>query len=143
MALKEEMLLGDREVLPTDEYVFALLGEKRLLWQDIHKYAMENFKDISGSWNYYNDGKQWLYKLVQKKKTIFWSALMKDTFRITFYFSDKAEPVLEKSDLDPRIISGFKSAKRYGLIRPVSFKVFDETDAENVKKLIAVKIKIK
>jgi hypothetical protein len=143
MATKEEMLLGDREVVPTDEYVFALLGEKKLLWQDIHNYAGENFKDVSGSWNYYNDGKQWLYKLVQKKKTIFWSALMKDTFRITFYFGNKAEPVLEKSDLNPRIIAGFMSAQRYGLIRPISIKVFDESDAENVKKLIAIKIKLK
>jgi len=37
----------------------------------------------------------------------------------------------------------FRTAKRYGLIRPVSFKILNKTDVENVHKLIAIKLKIK
>jgi hypothetical protein len=143
MAEKEEMILSDRQVEPTDEYLFSILGEKKVLWQDIISYAKDNFKDISGVWNYYNDGKQWLYKLSQKKKTIFWGGVFKDTFRITFYFSDKVEPLLENSDLPVKIKEDFKSVKRYGLIRPISNKIYSEEDAENVKKLIDIKIKLK
>jgi hypothetical protein len=32
----------------------------------------------------------------QKKKTIFWVGVLKDTFRITFYFGNKAEPDREQ-----------------------------------------------
>jgi hypothetical protein len=143
MEEKEILVLSDKQIIPTDDYIFSILGEKRLLWQNIMKYLFENYKDISGSWNYYNDGKQWLYKLVHKKKTIFWSGIYKDTFRVTFYFGNKAEPVIDSSDLPQKIKDDFKTAKRYGLIRAVSIKVFDNTDIENVFKLIALKHKIK
>jgi hypothetical protein len=143
MAEKEEMILSDRLVIPTDEYIFSILGEKKIFWQDIISHAADNFKDISGVWNYYNDGKQWLYKLTQKKKTVFWGAMLKDTFRITFYFGDKVEPLLENSGLPLKIKEDFKVSKRYGKIRAVSLKVFSASDVETVKKLIAIKIKLK
>jgi hypothetical protein len=143
MAEKEQMILSDRLVIPTDEYIFSILGEKKIFWQDIISHAADNFKDISGVWNYYNDGKQWLYKLTQKKKTVFWGAMLKDTFRITFYFGDKVEPLLENSGLPLKIKEDFKVSKRYGKIRAVSLKVFSASDVETVKKLIAIKIKLK
>jgi hypothetical protein len=143
MAEKDELILSDRQVIPTDEYIFSILGEKKIFWQSIITYAEDNFKDISGVWNYYNDGKQWLYKLTQKKKTVFWGAMLKDTFRITFYFGNKVEPLLENSELPLKIKEDFITAKRYGLIRAISIKVFSPSDVESVKKLIAIKIKLK
>jgi hypothetical protein len=143
MAEKEELILSDRQVIPTDDYIFSILGEKKILWQDIMSYASGNFKDISGAWNFYNDGKQWLYKLTQKKKTILWGAMYSDTFRITFYFGDKVEPILESSDLPLKIKEDFKTSKRYGKIRAISQKVFSASEVEIVKKLIAIKIKLK
>jgi hypothetical protein len=143
MAEKEELILPDRQVIPTDEYIYSILGEKKILWQNIISYSTDNFKDISGVWNYYNDGKQWLFKLSQKKKTVFWGAMLNDTFRITFYFGDKVEPLLEGSDLPLKIMEDFKTSKRYGKIRPISLKIFSQSDVESVKKLIDIKIKLK
>jgi hypothetical protein len=143
MAEKEELILSDRQVIPTDEYIFSVLGEKKIFWQNIITYTGDNFKDISGVWNYYNDGKQWLYKLTQKKKTIFWGAMLKDTFRITIYFGDKVEPLLENSDLPLKIKEDFKSSKRYGKIRAITLKILSPSDVESVKKLIDIKIKLK
>ena len=114
MSEKEILVLGDKLIIPTDDHIFSLLGEKSIFWKDIMKYVFENYKDISGNWNYYNDGKQWLFKLVQKKKTIFWAAILQDTFRITFYFGDKAEPLIDNSDLPQTIKDAFKTSKRYG-----------------------------
>jgi len=143
MSEKEVHILSDKTVIPTDDYIFSILGNRKELWQSIITYTTENFKDTSGIWNYYNDGKQWLFKMVQKKKTIFWGGILQDTFRITFYFGDKAEPIIEASDLPADIKSGFKNAKKYGAIRPISIKVFEHSDVENVLKLIVIKNKIK
>jgi hypothetical protein len=143
MPEKENLILSDKQITPTDDYIFSIIGEKRILWQSIMNYVSENYKDISGSWNYYNDGKQWLFKLVRKKKTIFWVGILKDTFRITFWFGDKAEPMIESSDLPQTIKDNFKTAKKYGAIRAVSVKVFEPLDVDIVKKLIAIKQKIK
>ena len=113
------------------------------MWQNIISYAKDNFHDISGVWNYYNDGKQWLYKLSQKKKTIFWGGVFKDFFRITFYFSYKAEPLLESCDIPLKIKEDFRTSKRYGKIRAISIRVLSAADADIVMKLIPIKIKLK
>jgi hypothetical protein len=143
MSENDVLILSNREIIPDDEYIFSILGDKAEYWESIVKYSTENFSDTSGIWNYYNDGKQWLFKMVQKKKTLFWAGILYDTFRITFYFGDKAEPFIEGNDLPAPVIEGFKTAKRYGAIRPVSIKVFEHSDVETVLKLIVLKSKMK
>ena len=143
MAEKENLMLSDKQIIPTDDNIFSIIGEKKFLWQALMNYVSENHKDMSGSWNYYNDGKQWLFKLVQKKKTIFCAGVLKDTFRVTFYFGDKAEPLIDASELPGNIKDDFKNGKRYGKIRAASLKMSDLSDVESVKKLIQIKIKIK
>jgi len=136
-------MLSDKSVIPTERQIFSFIGENKVHWHNILSHVFNDYKDTSGSWNYYNDGKQWLYKLTQKKKTIFWAAILADTFRVTFYFGDKALPLIENSDLPSKIKEDFIAAKKYGLIRPVSIKVSDNSDVENVLKLVAIKTKIK
>jgi Protein of unknown function (DUF3788) len=143
MAENEKTILSDKSVVPTDDFIFSIIGERKVHWLRIMNYLSENYPDASGSWNYYNDGKQWLFKYVRKKKTIFWASLLIDTFRITFYLGNKAEPVIENSDLPKSVKEEFKTAKRYGLIRPVTFIIRNEEDVDNVLKMIVLKIKLK
>lgn len=144
MAEKELLALSNPSVYPSDDLVFSLIGGKKVFWQKILKHILENNKDISWTWNYYNDGKQWLFKLVQKKKTIFWAAILATgEFRITFYFADKAEPLIYGSDLPQDVKENFKTAKKYGLIRPATQLINSETDVESVLKLAEIKIKLK
>jgi hypothetical protein len=143
MAENEKIVLSDKSVIPDDEYIFSLIGNNKLHWKRIMGFVSENYKDTSGSWNYYNDGKQWLFKMVHKKKTIFWSGLIDKTFRITFYLGNKAEAIIENSDLPQTVRDEFKTAKRYGLIRPVTFVIKSEADVDNVLKMIDIKSKLK
>jgi hypothetical protein len=143
MAENETLLLTDKDIFPTDEYIFSIIGEKKVFWQQIMNYMAVNYKDSAGIWNFYNDGKRWLFKMTIKKKTIFWAGILNETFRITFYLGNKAEAIIDDSDLPQDIKDGFKTAKRYGLIRPVSFLVCNQTDIDNILKMIALKCKLK
>ena len=143
MAENEKIVLSDKSVIPTDDYIFSIIGERKVYWQRIMNYLSVNYPDASGSWNYYNDGKQWLFKFVRKKKTIFWSSILTDTFRITFYLGNKAESIIENSDLPVSVKEEFKTTKRYGLIRPVTFIIRNEADVDNVLKMVNLKVKIK
>lgn len=143
MADKEEILLTDKLIYPADDYIFSIIGDKKIFWLNIMNHMADNYKDSLGEWNFYNDGKRWLFKMIHKKKTIFWAAILTNTFRITFYFGNKAESIIDSSDLPQTIKDGFRTAKRYGLIRPVSFKIMNNTDVENVLKLVAIKHKLK
>jgi hypothetical protein len=143
MSEEEIFKLSDKNVIPTDDYIFSIIGEKKTLWIALMSWLAENYRDASGSWNFYNDGKQWVYKMTRKKKTIFWISLLKYTFKVTFYFGDKAEPLIESSDLHPSIKDAFKTGHRYGKIRAITIKMMDVADVESVKKVVAIKMKMK
>lgn len=143
MAVNINPMLKDPGIIPSEELIASLVGKKIKLWKSVLDYASKNNKDVSGEWHYYNDGKQWLYKLVQKKKTILWAGIFDDSFRITFYFGDKAESLIENSDLPAGIIDEFKKGRRYGSIRGISVRLTENSDMENVYKLIDIKRKMK
>ncbi len=143
MTAKEIFVMSDPLVKPDEKLIFSIIGEKKILWQEIMNYLKSNYPDASGQWNYYKDGKAWLFKFVQKKKTIFWSAILEDTFRVTFYFGDKAEPVIVESKLPDKVKQDFLTGKRYGKIRAISLKINDMKDVEIVKTIVPIKVKIK
>jgi hypothetical protein len=143
MAESEKPVLGDKSVYPSDEILFSIFGDKKVVWHKILSYVKDNYKDITEEWRYYNDGKQWLFKMQQKKKTIFWISVLKDTFRITFYFGNKAEPLIEASNLPQKIKDGFRDEKRFGSLRPVTTTITGVSDLENILKLIDIKVKLK
>jgi hypothetical protein len=139
----EKLILSDENVVPDDKLLATHLKDKMTLWLKLLSEVSRKFSNSSGSWNYYNDGKNWLFKMVQKKKTLFWAALHEDTFRVTFYFGDKAEPVLNDSDLPQSLKDNFKTAKRYGAIRAISMKIMNNEDLDIVFKLSEIKSRLK
>jgi hypothetical protein len=143
MAENEDLMLTNSLIHPTDEIIFSYIGEKKEYWKAIMIYMAEMYIGSAGEWNFYNDGKRWLFKMVYRKKTIFWAAILKDSFRVTFYLGNKAEPVIDESELPVSVKEEFKTAKRYGLIRPVTFLVNSHDDYENILKMIEIKIKLK
>ena len=99
MPENELLVLTDKLTLPTPELLSSILGEKSLWWDQIVNSVKADYKEVSEVWRYYNDGKQWLFRLMQKKKTICWIGVLKDTFKVSFYYGDKAESLIESSDL--------------------------------------------
>ncbi|MBN1597709.1 MAG: DUF3788 family protein [Bacteroidales bacterium] len=136
----EQSVLNDKSVKPTDEIIFSIIGDKELLWKQILSYVYDNNKDISEEWKYYNDGKSWLFRVFKKKKTLFWIRILKDTFRIAFWFGDKLEPIILESELPDNIKSEFKNAKRFNKSRCIYIDMEDSGDFENVKKLTDIKV---
>ena len=139
----EPIVLTDPNVQPTEELIFSIIGENSLYWQQIVDYVYENHFDITEEWRFYNDGKSWLYRALRKKKTLYWIGVIKDTFRISFWFGDKAAPAIESSDLPESIKEGFRNAKRYAHSRSISIEMQTPEDFETVVKLIELKVKTK
>jgi hypothetical protein len=136
-------MFSDKELKPNEELVFSVIKDKKTLWHALMNHLHEEYPASSGDWHYYNDGKQWLFKEVKKKKTLFWLSLFEESFRVTFYFGDKALPVIEESDLPDTIKNEFKTGKRFGAIRAITIIMNDMPDVVNVQKLIAIKNKLK
>jgi hypothetical protein len=139
----EPVVLTDPSVQPTEELIFSILGENSVYWEQLIEYLYETHFDISEEWRFYNDGKSWLYRALRKKKTLYWIGVIKDTFRITFWIGDKAEPVIVASSLPDRIKEQFLNAKRYAHSRAISIEMRTPEDLDNAIKLIELKVKIK
>ncbi len=139
----EPIVLTDPNVKPTDELVFSIIGENSVYWEQLVDYLYENHFDITEEWRFYNDGKSWLYRALRKKNTLYWIGVIKDTFRLSFYFGDKAEPIIEASLIPENIKEEFRKAKRYGKLRAISIEIRSAEDLQNVISLVELKIKIK
>jgi hypothetical protein len=138
----EPLVLTDKSVIPDDKLIFSIIGNNQEYWKSLMSGIQEKFPDAAGEWNYYNDGKNWLFKMIRKKKTLFWIGIQHDTFRVTFYFGDKAEPILEKSTLPPSMISDFKTGRRYGKIRAITVKMLTSMDVDTVLMLAEIKSRV-
>nr|NQU93097.1 DUF3788 family protein [Bacteroidota bacterium] len=70
---------------------------------------------------------------------MFWIRVFKDTFRIAFWFGDKAESIIEQSDLTDSIKNDFKKAKKMGTMgRCIFIDIADSNDLDTVFKLIEI-----
>lgn len=139
----EALLLKDPLVIPNDDLVFSIIGDRSILWRSIISYLHENHSDISEVWKFYNDGKCWLFRTLKKKKTIFWVGISDGTFRVSFYLGGKAEPLIAKSDLPEKIKNEFINDQNNSMFHSISIKMANSEDAENVMKLIEIKLKLK
>ena len=139
----EPMVLSDKNQFPTEEIVFSHIGKTKTLWISIFEFIHTNYPEISEEWRYYNDGKSWLLKATKKSKTIFWLAVIKNTFRITFYFTDKAEELINESSISDELKENFKDGKRYNKIRGITVGFKNKKDVNYAKELIGIKLSIK
>ena len=139
----DQLILSDKNQYPTEEIIFSHIGKSKILWESIFNYIHTNYPDFSEKWNYYNDGKSWLMKISNKSKTIFWLSIIPDSFRITFYFGDKAEQAILASKISDELKNKFKDGKRFGKIRGLTLTINNKKNIEFVKELISIKLKIK
>lgn len=137
----EPKVLTDESVVPDDELIFSIIGEKELLWQQTMSYLHNNNNDISEAWKYYKDGKTWIFRTLKKKKIIFWVRILEDTFRIAFWFAERLEPIILQSNLPDKLKIDYKKANSFNKSRCIYIDMQDSGDLQNVKKLIDLKMK--
>jgi hypothetical protein len=138
----EKPILKDPDQYPTEEVVYSFIGKKKALWKSFFTVLHEQHPDLSEEWKYYKDGNNWLMKVTRKSKTIFWLSVWKNAFKITFYFSDKAEELINNSDIPDDLKNEFKNGKRYGKIRGLTIVFRNKKDIGYAEALIAIRIKI-
>ena len=139
----DQRLLSDKNIFPSEEIIFSHIRKSKELWLALFEYIHTNHPDISEEWRYYNDGKSWLMKVTRKKKTVFWLSIVKDSFRTTFYFTDKAKPLIAKSSISDALKEQFVKGKKYGAIRGITIQYKHKKDMKDAQELIAIKLSIK
>ncbi len=135
----EQAVLSDKKVRPTEEIIFSHIGKSRMLWELLFDYIHECHPDFTAEWRYYMDGKRWLMKVCRKSKTICWLSLLEDSFRTTFYFTDKAADAISRSTLSMELKRQFEEGKKYNKIRGITILYKTKRDVDYARQLIEIK----
>ncbi len=138
----DQLVLTDKNQFPTDEVIFYNIGKSKVIWEFFFKHIHINHPDFFEQWKYYKDGKSWLLKVTKKAKTIFWVSVFQNSFKIAFYFGDKAEPAILDSAISDKLKKQFKEGKRFGKIRELILLMNNKKNIEFAKELISIKLKL-
>ena len=136
-------VLHDPDVFPTDDIILTHLGTTRRLWEQVMQRLGEVCPGAESQWRYYTDGKSWLMKVTFRKKTLCWVSVGGGSFRMTFYFSDKAAAVIADSDIPAELKEQFATGRHFGKIRGITVQVTRKADVQTACSLMAIKAQAK
>lgn len=140
MSEKEKYVLTDPMTPPTEEFISEILGDKYVWLQQIMDHVSQKNSQTEGQWKFYNDVKQWLFRMMKKKDTIFWMALFPGNARITFYFPGRAEHLITSSNLPDKIIEMYLSTMNKKF-HPISLTLDQIDNISIICELVDLKMK--
>lgn len=133
------LALTNKEQYPDIEILEKVLLDSFPIYQEtILKLSDE---DITIAWNYYNDGKAWLGKLMWKKKNLGWLHIYKGMFQVTVYFTEKYRSGIADIDIAQTTKSSFLQTSVSGKLYPLTVPVKQETDLTDLLCIIQYKKK--
>lgn len=135
-------ILKDKEEFPTIENLANHLSEKDLLLyqqllESIHEYSFQE------DWNYYNDGHNWLSKILFKKKNLGWISIWETGVKVTVYFGERVWPQLVANELFSKLEANDASIQKSSKLNAVLIPIQDEESLQVAVALINLKKTIK
>ena len=140
----ETQLLKDPNVLP------SAMTLKNALGSNVYEVFESYIKTITGAnygltheWNYYNDGKSWLCKIIHKKKTVHWLSVWDGCFKIAFYFTEKHLEGIAALDISEKIKEDFCKTKPVGRLLPMLFTINQKEQLTDLLNVVIFKKSLK
>jgi hypothetical protein len=139
----ETMLLKDPNTPPSPQNLSLAMGQYYSVFEKLEQQVTGPNYQLQLEWRYYNDGKAWLCKATQKKKTIFWISVWDDCFKVVFYFTEKHLEAIAALPIDESIKDDFASAKPIGKLIPLILHMTPDSQIDDALKVIAFKSSLK
>jgi hypothetical protein len=139
----DQLVLINPDEHPNDEIIFSHIGRTKSYWISIFDFFHTEHPEFDEEWRYYKDGKSWLLKIINKKNTVCWISVQRKKFKMTFYFTDQAEPAINESTISDELKEQFRTAKYYNKIRPLTITFSNKSDVEYAKSLVKIKLNVK
>lgn len=134
--MEEKMLLKDQNIFPSKEVLKNALGDDVYSILDSFVEVITNDEyGLTIEWRYYNDGKAWLGKIQNKKKTVLWLSIWEGFFKTSFYFTEKHLEAIAALDIAETIKNDFTLAKPSARLIPM---IIDVNGKEQLTDLLTV-----
>jgi len=139
----ERPALNDAQEFPDDKVLARQFGAAKTAWDAFSALLAATTPPLAAEWRFYNDGRSWLCKVTTKAKTVCWVSAWKKFFKVSFYFTAKAEAAISQSTLDEAIKYTFLHPKGKCSLRPVTTEVRKKSDLKPIEELIRIKLQAK
>lgn len=128
------MVLNNPDLYPDESVLKEVLteGVYNLYTELLTAITSKSVMDLTWEWRYYNDGKSWLCKVVNKKRTIFWLSVWEGYFKVSFYFTEKHKEGIAFLPISESAKNQFIAAKPIGKLIPLTIDVYSEEQLEDV-----------
>jgi hypothetical protein len=133
-------IFTDKQLIPTDEALAAALGASYSWWWKLKNYVLSLYPEAGEEWSYTKSG-GWNFRMKDKKRAILYLIPKDGYFNVSLVFGRKATDEVMASPVSVEIKAGLESAKVYAEGRGVRIDVKDEQVTEDVKLLIAIKMR--
>lgn len=136
-------LLRIEEVTPTEKVLEEALGKDIF---DVYLMLMQIIESgfqLEIQWRFYKDGKAWLCKVIDKKKTIFWLSIWDRFIKISFYFTEKTRWGIYDLQINNQIKDKFKKVEVIGKLIPLILDIEKEDELADLAEIIKYKKNLK
>ena len=141
MESNETLELRDESVYPDDSVLGNALGDSYKSYTALLKVFSDN--DLKPEWRYYKDGKAWLCKVEQKKKTVVWISVHSGFLVAALYFPVRLMEQVYELDISDSLKQKIKLTKSVGKLHPCVFEIRDESLLEDLKRVMMFKMTAK
>lgn len=137
----DTVILKDKNIYPTNEVLAEVLGTSYPAFEELNTLVADS--GLVLEWNYYNDGKAWLCKILSKKKNLGWLVVYQGYFRVTSYFTEKHLYRISELDVTESIKTAFYQAKPSGKLMPMSIVVTGKEQVKDALTMVLFKKSLK
>ena len=137
----ETQLLKDPMVKPEGKVLEEVLGKKYNLFMEFSGKLSE--QNLMIEWNYYNDGKSWLGKLLCKKKNLCWISVWNTGFKVGIFFTEKTIAGVHELEIDDEIKNMAINARQTGKIIPIVLLIGSKKRMNDCLKILEYKKQLK
>ena len=139
MEATAELQLGDEKIYPDENVLKSVLEDSYKAYTSLLKLLEDN--EMTHEWRYYNDGKAWLCKIQNKKKTIIWMSVWNGFMNATIYFPKRLLDQVLNLDISQNQKDIIKATKDVGKSKPCTFEIRKVEILEDLEKVMKWKIK--
>jgi len=133
----ENKILTDPNEKPEKKVLEKALGKHYKNFTEFEEKI--NKLDFTLEWNYYNDEKSWLCKVLLKKKNYCWLSIWNTGFKLTFYFTGETIKGVHELNIDDKIMEIASAIKPIGKFLPVIFLVSNKKRINDGIKILLYK----
>ena len=137
----ENQIFTDPLIKPEGKALEKALGKKYILFTEFVNKLSE--QDLMIEWNYYNDGKSWLGKILYKKKNLCWVSLWNTGFKTSFFFTDKTINGIHELEIDSKIKDMAINPKQSGKLMAIVLLIGSKKIMTDSLKILEYKKQLK